>query len=284
MKSQLFWRLIWLGFLILVFSWPTVSQAEGPLVNNILEEAGYDQRLDEQVPLDLRFLDESGASVPLSNYFSEGKPVIIAMGYFECRTLCPLVREGLLYSVAALDFNVGEEFNLVLVSIDPRETPAVAAKVKPRYVSAYNRPNGEAGWNFLTGEEEAIHALADAIGFRYLYDEATDQYAHASGLTIVTPEGKISSYLFGVEYIESDLRLALVDAAAGGIGSVVDQLLLLCYHYDPTTGKYSLLVMNVLRLAATFTVLMLGVAILFFLRAERRQGPPSTPTGTLNPI
>ena len=284
MKRYVYWGLRFAVFLLIFSLFPTLSQAEGPLINHILEEAGYDQRLDEQVPLDLRFLDESGASVALSDYFSEGKPVIIAMGYFECDTLCPLVREGLLYSLIALDFNVGEEFNLVLVSVDPRETPAVAAKVKPRYVSTYNRPNAEAGWNFLTGQETTIQALADAIGFRYVYDEETDQYAHASGITIVTPEGKISSYLFGVEYFEGDLRLALVDAAAGGIGSVVDQLLLLCYHYDPTTGQYSLIVMNILRATAILTVLILATVILFFLRRERRQGPPSNPTGTLNPI
>lgn len=233
-----------------------------------LRNVGFDQKLNDQIPLHLRFRDENGMEVKLERYFAT-RPVILMFMYYECPNLCPLVLDGLIRSLKPLSFTVGNEFDVVIVSIDPSEEPQLAAAKKREYLPRYDRPGAESGWHFLTGEQASIKSLTQAVGFRYAYDAKTDQYAHASGILILTPQGRISRYFYGIEHSPRDLRLSLVEASANKIGSLVDQLLLFCYHYDPATGKYSLVVMNVLRLAGLGTVLGLGGLIVVLLRRER---------------
>ena len=238
-----------------------------------LKGVGFDQRLNEQVPLDLLFRDEAGQTVRLGDYIGTAspRPTILALVYYECPMLCTVVLNGLLGSLRALSFNVGEQFNIVTVSFDPTETPSLAAAKKKEYVKRYGRPGATAGWHFLTGEETAIEQLTQAIGFRYTYDPETEQYIHASGIVVLTPQGKIARYFYGIEYAPRDLRLGLVEASANKIGSPIDQVLLFCYHYDPITGKYGLLIMNVIRVAGFATVLSLGTLIVVMLQRDRRK-------------
>jgi protein SCO1/2 len=213
--------------------------------------------------------DETGATVTLGKYFVQ-KPVILVLSYLQCPRLCPLVLEGLLKSLRPLSLNVGEAFHVVTVSIDPRETSTLAATIKANYVQRYGRPGAASGWHVLTGNQEEIDRLAEAVGFRYTYDAKQDQFAHASGIVLVTPKGQVARYLYGIEYAPRDVRLGLVEAAANTIGSPIDQLLLFCYHYDPQTGQYSAAVMNIMRLAGGATVLMLGTVMGVLLRRERK--------------
>lgn len=236
----------------------------------ILQGVGIDQKLNAQVPLDLVFRDESGRAVALREYFGE-RPVILSLVYYECPMLCTLILNGLLRSLRALSFTAGREFIVLTVSFDPREGPELAAAKKRAYVRSYGRSEAERGWHFLTGEEAAIRRLTEAVGFRYAFDAETGQFAHASGIMVLTPQGRVARYFYGIEYAPRDLRLGLVEAAQGKIGSPVDQLLLYCYHYDPKTGRYSMLIMNVLRLAGAATVLALGGFMLAMFRRERRK-------------
>lgn len=236
---------------------------------DILRSVGIDQKLNEPLPLDLSFRDEAGQTVALQKYFGE-KPVVIALVYYECPMLCTQVLNGLTETLRPLAFNVGEQFEVVTVSFDPRETPELAAAKKKVYLEKYNRNGAENGWHFLTGDSLAIQQLTEAIGFRYKYDVFTKQYAHASGIVVATPQGKLARYFFGIEYPTRDLRFALIEAAENRIGNVVDQVLMYCFHYDPSTGKYSLAVINVLRVAGVATVLMLGTFMIVMLRRERR--------------
>lgn len=260
-----------LGVVLGILLAPLPVRAHDPDLHpmQVLDAIGFDQRLDAPVPLDLTFVDESGQPVQLSQFFA-GKPVILSMGYYDCPNLCPLTRRGMLASLQQLQFTAGEEFTVLAVSIDPEETPALAAQTRDEIVRVYNRSASEVGWHFLTGDHETIDELSDAVGFRYAYDTRQQAYAHASGVVILTPEGTVSRYLFGLEYAPRDLRLALVEATANRIGTVIDQVLLFCYHYDPISGEYTLLIMNVLRVAGLATVLVLGGLIALFLRAERR--------------
>lgn len=257
--------LLW--FYALLSISPTYAQDPA---HDPLSEVAFEQKLNEQVPLSLVFQDETGKSVQLGDYFGQ-KPVILTLNYYNCPMLCPLVLEELANSLAKIPFTMGDQFNVVTVSIDPRETPKLAAATKEKYIRRYGRPGAEAGWHFLIGEEAAIQQLAQAVGFRYAYDAQSDQYAHPAGIMILTPQGKISRYFYGIEYAPMDLRLGLVEASANKIGSLVDQVLLRCYHYDPTTGKYTLIVMNVLRLAGLGTVLILGTFVFVMFRRERRE-------------
>ncbi|MGH7825068.1 MAG: SCO family protein [Candidatus Binatia bacterium] len=233
-----------------------------------LRDVGFDQRLGAQLPLELRFREEQGTSVELSEYF-RNKPIILMFAYYDCPNLCPLALEGLVKSLKALSFEVGKEFDVVVVSIDAKKGPALATTNKEKYVQKYGRPGAERGWHFLKGEEASIKQLTEAVGFRYAYDAEKDQYAHASGIIILTPQGRISRYLYGIEYPPRDVRLGLVEASAGRIGSPVDQLLLLCYQYDPVTGKYTVAITNVLRLAGVATALGLGSCVFIMVRRER---------------
>lgn len=241
-------------------------------VNNLV---GFDQRLNEEVPGELRFLDESGKSVTLGSYFAQ-RPVILALSYFECETLCPLVRHGLVEALRPLTFGAGDQFDVVLVSIDPDETPMTAQLVKQETVANYDRVGSEDGWHFLTGDHDTIDRLAEAIGFRYAYDVERDEYAHASGVVVITPEGRIARYFYGIEYDSQDLRLGVVEASQNRIGSAIDQLLLLCFHYDPTVGKYNFLIMNVVRAAGVITVAAIGLAIFMLSRKDPQKERTAT--------
>jgi len=245
---------------------PALAQ---PTPQELTKQVGIDQNLDAQVPLDLTFRDETGAPVRLGDCF-RGKPVVLSLVYYECPMLCGLIFDGLLKSLRVLPLDVAEDFDIITVSFDPGETPQLAAAKKENCLRQYGRPGAAAGWRFLTGDEASIRALTDAVGFRYVYDPATDQYAHASSLMVLTPNGRIARYLYGIEYQPRDLKLSLVEAADGRIGSPVDQLLLLCYHYDPTTGKYGLVVMNSIRIGGFLTVASLLTFVVAMLRRERR--------------
>ena len=235
-----------------------------------LQGVGIDQRLNEQVPLDLTFRDEDGKTVKLGNYFGQ-KPVILALVYYECPMLCTLTLNGLVRTMRGMSFNAGQEYTVVTVSFDPRETAALAAAKKKEYLAHYARTGGAVGWHFLTGDEPSIRQLTSAVGFRYHFDAESGQYAHATGLVVLTPQGKIARYFYGVEYSPRDMRLALVEASENKIGSPVDAVLLFCFHYNPLTGKYGLVIARALQLAGAGTVLALGTFVGLMLRRDRQQ-------------
>jgi protein SCO1/2 len=240
-----------------------------------LEGVAFDQRLGDSLPAGLTFLNEKGATVRLGDLLGK-KPLVLALVYFECPMLCSLELQGLLRAIRALPLNLGDDYDIVTVSFDPGETTEMAAKAKREYVRKYNREGSEAGWHFLTGDEENIRRLTQAVGFRYRYQPESDQYAHASGVIVVTPEGVLSRYFYGVEFSTRDLRLALVEASAGRVGSLIDQVLLFCFHYDPAQGRYSLAILNIIRLLGVATVLALVGFMWIMLRRERlrRSAPP----------
>jgi protein SCO1/2 len=235
----------------------------------LLRQVGIDQRLNHQLPLDLVFRNETGQQVPLRAYFGR-RPVILTLVYYECPMLCNQVLNGLVSALRVLKFDAGREFDIVTVSFNPRETPALAAEKKQNYLARYKRPTAAAGWHFLTGEPEAIDALTRAVGFRYAYDPATKQFAHASAILVLTPDGRIARYFYGIEYAPKDLRLGLVEASQGKVGNLVDQVLLYCFHYDPATGKYGAIAMNIMRIAAVLTVLLLGGFMTVMWRRDAR--------------
>jgi protein SCO1/2 len=234
----------------------------------ILRDLGFDQHLGEALPLDARFVDASGQAVRLGDYFGE-KPIVVALVYYECPMLCTLTLNGLESAMSVLRFDVGDQYDVVTVSFEPRETPELARAKKAAYVERYGRAGAAEGWHFLTGDAEQIGRLTDALGFRYAWDEETQQYAHPSGIVIVTPDGKIARYLYGIEYAPKDLRLGLVEASEGKIGSPVDAFLLFCYQYDPKTGRYGAAVVNLLRGSAVLTLLVLISFWFVMWRRER---------------
>ncbi|HVO33615.1 MAG TPA: SCO family protein [Elusimicrobiota bacterium] len=236
---------------------------------DILKQVGFTQNLGQTIPLDLPFRDEKGQAVTLRKYFGS-KPVLLNLVYFECPMLCTEVLNGIVRTLRAIPLKVDDDFNVVTVSFDPRETPKLAALKKSMYLDRYGHPDRGAGWPFLTGDQKSIKALADAVGFHFAYDPDLQQFAHASGIIILTPAGKVSHYFFGVEYPAQDVRLSLVEAGEGHTGSPVDQLLMYCYHYDPETGRYGIVVMRVLRLAALATFLALGSFVVIMLWKEKR--------------
>ncbi len=227
-----------------------------------LRGVGFEQRLNEQIPLDAVFRDETGREVRLGEYFNRGRPVLLAPVYFDCPMLCIQVMTGITGTLKALPFTPGREFDVVLVSFDSRETPELAARNKERYLRRYGYPETADGWHFLTGDESSIRQVTDAIGFNFRWDPATEQFAHAAGIVIATPEGKISRYFYGIEYAPRDVRFGLIEAAEQRIGSPVDRLLVLyCYHYDPSTGRYGATVMNIMRIGGILTII--GFAALY---------------------
>jgi protein SCO1 len=249
-----------------------------PATPGVLQEIGFDQHLGDAIPLDLTFTDEDGRAVMLADYFGQ-KPVVLSLVYYECPMLCTLSLNGLAGALEVLSFVPGQEFEVVTVSFDPKETPSLAAAKKKAYLSRYRRPGAKAGWHFLTGSQASIDALTRAVGFRYVWDDVTRQFAHPAGIVVLTPQGHISHYLFGVEYAPKDLRLALVSAAGGAIGNLADQVLLLCYHYDPQKGTYSASILKIVRVAGAMTLLGLGA---FILSATRKKRAPARvePSGT----
>lgn len=240
----------------------TPAPASNPnSIPSILRDVGIDQKLNDQIPLDLVFRDESGSTVHLGEYFGQ-KPVILVLAYYDCPMLCTLVLNGLVHSLKEMNFSVGQQFEVVTVSFDPTEKPALAAAKKAIYVSLYDRPGAAAGWHFLTGDEPSIHQLTQAVGFHYNYDPQTRQYIHATGIMVLTPGGRLARYFYGIRYPAGNLRLGLVEASQGKIGSPVNEVLLYCSQYDPATGKYSVIISHVLKLAALVTILCLGVLVL----------------------
>ncbi len=234
-----------------------------------LRQIGFDQRLGEQAPLDLRFRDEAGREVVLGDYFG-AKPVVLSLNYYGCPMLCTVTLNGLASALNVLtSFDAGREFELVTVSFDPSEGPALAAKKKAQYLARYKRPTADAGWHFLTGDQAAIDALTQAVGFRYAWDAETKQFAHPAGVVVLTPEGRISRYLYGIEYAPKDLKLALMESSQGRIGSFIEQAILYCYRYDPMTGRYTASIMRVMRGGAILTVLGLLAFVGLSLRRER---------------
>jgi protein SCO1/2 len=236
----------------------------------ILKEVGIDQKLNAQIPLDLEFSDEQGAPVKLGQFFGP-RPVVMALVYYHCPMLCTQVLSGLAGSLQGVTFTVGQEYEVVIVSFDPGETPAMATEHKQQFVSRYIRKTDGTHIHFLTGRESSIKALTGAVGFRYVWDQASGQYAHPATIMVLTPDGRMSRYLYGVEFAPRDLKLALVEASAGRVGTFVDQTLLFCYHYDPETGRYGLAIMNFVRAAGALTLLALGLLIFLSLRRERKQ-------------
>src|SRR5271169_2648933 len=234
-----------------------------------LRNVSLEQKLNQQVPLDLSFRDDAGRQLPLSSYFG-GKPVILALVYYQCPMLCTQILNGLVMSLRGMSLESGRDFEVVAVSIDPTETPDLAARKKAEYPPRYAKT--PAGWHFLTGAEPQIRQLAEAVGFRYAYDARTKQYAHASAIMVLTPGGRLSRYFYGIEYAPRDLRLGLVEASENKIGSPADQLLLYCYHYDPSTGKYSAIVMNIVRLAGALTLLIFGYLLIWMWRRDLQRG------------
>jgi protein SCO1/2 len=230
-----------------------------------LQNVGIEQHLDEQIPADLSFRDETGKPVRLGDYFGK-KPMILNLVYYNCPMLCGEVLSGLEGALRVLKFDVGKEFDVLTVSFDPRETPDMATRKKAEFLKRYGRARAAEGWHFLTGPQESIDALTKAAGFQYQYDPKTGQFAHATAIMILTPEGKIAQYYYGVEYAPKDLRLGLIQASQNKIGTLADQVLLYCYHYDPTTGKYGAIISRVLKLAGIATLLGLGILMTVLIR------------------
>lgn len=255
----------------LALTMPTAAlAAERP---GVLQEVAFEQRIGEQIPLDVPFRDESGQTVRLADYVA-GRPILLVPAYFQCPMLCTVVLDSVVSTLRTLSFDVGKEFAVVVFSFNPKESPAEAAEKKRQLVERYRRPGTENGWHVLTGDEASIRPLTEAIGFRYKFDAASGQYAHGSGVVIVTPTGRISHYFYGVEYPARDVRLALVEASADRIGSPVDQLLLFCFQYDPTTGRYSRPALRAIRVGGAATVLALAAFVIVMLRRGSKHQAP----------
>lgn len=252
---------------------PTGSAPPSSQMPGELQQVRFDQRLGGQVRLDTVFRDEAGRKVRLGDYFGP-RPVVLVLAYYECPMLCDLVLNGLAGSLKALAFNPGQEYEIVVASIDPGETPALATEQKRQALARFNRSGTENGWHFLTGDQSAIDALTDDIGFRYVYDSERDEYAHAAGVTVLTPEGRISRYLFGIDFPPRDVRMALIESTENKIGSLVDQAMLYCFHYNPTIGRYSAATMQILRIAAAMTVVAVVLMIVLLRRREDKTPQP----------
>jgi protein SCO1/2 len=233
-----------------------------------LQNVGIEQHLDAQVPADLAFTDDTGRIVKLGDYFGK-KPLILNLVYYNCTMLCGEALTGLTGAMKMVKFNVGDEFDVITVSFNPQETPEIGAAKKQDYLKRYGRPGAASGWHFLTGPAESINALTKAVGFQYQYDPKSNQYAHATAIMVLTPQGRISRYFYGVDYPPKDLRMGLVEASQGKIGNAVDQVLLYCYHYNPETGKYGAIVSNILKLGAGLTILILGGMLFILIRLDK---------------
>ncbi len=238
----------------------------------LLRDVSLDQKLGDSIPLDLTFRDEHGQPVVLRSFFGS-KPVILTLVYYTCPMLCTQVLNAVTRSVKQISLNMDDDYEIVTVSIDPSDLPVVAEAKHALYGGMYERPGAVAGWHFLTGDDAEIKKLAAAVGFRYAYDPASKQFAHPSGIMVLTPDGRLARYFYGINYPARDLRLGLVEASAGKIGTPVDQILLYCYHYDPMTGKYGLLISHLVQISGLATVLALGIFVAILFRYERRKSP-----------
>jgi protein SCO1/2 len=236
---------------------------------SVLEKVGIDQRLGEKLPLEAKFRDELGREVKLGDYFHK-RPVVLALVYYDCPMLCTQVLNGLTGALMGTKFTAGKEFDVLAVSFDPRETPRLAGEKKQVYLDRYKRQGADQGFHFLTGTQESITALTQAAGFHYVWDEKTSQFAHGSAIMIVTPEGRMHRYFYGIEYAPKEIQFGVMEASQEKIGSVVDQMILYCYHYDPTTGKYGLVAMTLIRVGGVLTVLLLGTFMAVSFRRDAR--------------
>lgn len=271
------------GALVAVLMVPAAVMAQGmgmpepPELNPatkkpvILEKVGIDQRIGQQLPLDATFKDDSGRDVRLGEYFGGKKPVVLALAYYECPMLCTQVLNGMVAALKPVSFDAGKDYEVVVLSINPREGPGLAAEKKKTYVEHYGRPGSAQGFHFLTGTDPEIHKVADALGFRYAYDPNIQQYAHGAAIYIVTPTGKVARYLLGLDYAPKDVRYALVEASGERLGTVADQVLLLCYHYDPETGKYGAMTIDAVRIGWVLTVLAFLTYLFVSLRKDKQK-------------
>jgi len=264
------WLLLLLGILA-VHGTSDAHAENAKILPPLLQGIGIDQRLNEQVPLGLQFRDETGKTVALGEYFGK-KPVILSLVYFDCPMLCTMAENGLLHSLQGIKFSVGNQFDVLTVSFDPHDNAELAAAKKAVYVGLYGRKGAERGWHFLTGDEPSIERLTRAVGFRYRYDAQAKQFVHATGIMLLTPQGKIARYFYGIYYPSRDLRLGLVEASANKIGSPVDQVLLFCCRYDPATGKYGVMISRLLQVSGLLTVLSVGGLILVLSRSRQAVG------------
>jgi len=255
---------VWLG-----------GESEAQLAEQVpaaLEDVGITEHLDAKLPLDLEFRDENGDVVTLGSYFDDDRPVILTLNYYKCPMLCGLMLNGLVDGLTSMGWSPGDEFEIVTVSINPLETPELAAAKKQNYLKLLDRPTAAEGWHFLTGRELEIKRLAETVGFGYSYDPETQNYAHAAALMVCTPDGRVARYLYGIEYPAQKLKFALLEAAEGTVGSTLDQLILYCYHYDPTNRRYSPVAMNIMRVGGGATALILGISLgAFWFREWRRK-------------
>jgi protein SCO1/2 len=267
MRSKKFWIS---G--IIVAALPVIAAAQpgipAGIVPQMLQNVGIDQNLNAQIPLELNFKDETGQTVRLGQYFRE-KPVVLALVYYECPGLCDRILNGLSEAMQQVSLNLGSDYQVVTVSFNPEETWQLAQAKKGNYIEKYHRGGAKEGWHFLTGDQASIKRLADTVGFHYKWDPVSKQFAHASAIMVLTPEGRIARYFYGIEYKPRDFRLGLVEASANKIGTTADQVLLFCYHYDPSTGKYGVIIAQVMRVAGTATVLALGGFVFIMIRRER---------------
>lgn len=252
---------------------PVKREDAASMMPGPLKQATFRQQLDTRLPMDVPFKDETGKTVRLGDYFTGTRPAILAFVYYQCPMLCTQVMNGLSSSLTALPFSPGKDFDVVLVSFDPRDTPAIAAEKKKAHLEYWSAESTAGAWHFLTGTEASIKAATSAAGFTYSWDETSQQFAHVSGVLVVTPDGRLSRYFYGIEYSPKELRLALVDSGQGKIGSVVDELLLYCFHYNPESGRYGVIVMNLIRLGGVLTLACIAGFIL--LMRHRETGSPA---------
>jgi protein SCO1/2 len=259
--------------------WPAGDGLADTQLPPALEGVGIDQRLDGQVPLDVKFIDEHGQPIDLRTCVA-GKPAVLVLAYYRCPMLCNQVLNAVLEALRQQPFEIGRDFNVITVSFDARETPQLAGAKKSNYVWQYGHPEAAASWHFLTGSQHSIDKLTEAVGFHYRYDPKTDQFAHASGIMLLTPQGRISRYFYGIRYSPRDMRLGLVEASENRIGSPVDRLLLFCYHYDAATGKYAATVMNLVRVGGAVTLASLGGFLIMSWRRDRLRARMAQATPT----
>lgn len=244
-------------------------QVDKPNVKpKILDSVGIDQKIGDTIPLDTVFRDESGREVKLGSLIGR-RPIILTLVYYKCPMLCTLVLNDLVRTLRPMEMSIGKDFDVLTVSFDPTETPELSNAKKKQYLREYNRDGAQANWHFLTGSQESIQKLTQAVGFHYTWDEKAQQFAHASGIIILTPQGKIARYFFGIQYAPQDVRLSLVEASNNRVGSITDQILLYCFHYDPATGRYGIIVTRALHIGGVITILALGVLLLLLFRHER---------------
>ena len=266
--------------LVLCLAAAMVSAQSAERLPAALEEVGVEEHLDAKLPLDLEFVDENGATVRLGDFFDGERPVILTLNYYRCPMLCGLMLNGLVEGLEQVDWTPGVEFGMVTVSINPLETPELAKAKKQNYLKRYERPAAARGWHFLTGQETNIRRLAETLGFGYSYDPESGQYAHAAVIFVSTPDGRVARYLYGIEYPPKRLRLALMEASEGEIGGALDQLIMYCFHYDPSNRRYAPVAMNIMRVGGGATALVLGLALGSFwildVRRKRRTDKRNT--------